>query len=368
MQNKNRINVLHFRYGFKLGGVEKFILSIIQNTVPEDNIKHHVLVFNDLYDDFLIEELKAAGCEVFIIKKQETRNPLTVFKLVKILKQYKIDVVHSHDPGGFKWISMCKPFGTSIKQVFTSHDSNIVKDLSKIDKFLLKNIVDKNAAISKSVYAEFKEVSADNTELVYNCINLSKFSEYKKEIDFHSDELKIVNVAWLMLPKKGQDILIKALALCRDRNVKFSCDFIGGRADDETYDYLNGLVQENNLTDSVRFLGAKLNINELLRNYNLFVFPSRYEGFGLVILEAMASGLPVIANSVDAPKELINHGDNGYLFKKDDSLDLADKICELYNDREKMKQIAENGFEFAQDFDISVMCKKYFEIYRQLTK
>jgi len=368
LQNKDQINVLHFRYGFKLGGVEKFILSIIDNTAEEDNIKHHVLVFGDNYDDFLIEELNDLGCKVFILKKSDTRNPLTIFKLVRLLKDNKIDMVHSHDPGGFKWISMCKPFIPDIKQVFTSHDTNIVKDLNRIDKFLMSMVVDKNVAISKAVLKEFKDSGADNVELNYNCINLSKFVENKKEIDFNSEELKMVNLAWLWLPKKGQDVLIKALGECKRRGIKFNCDFIGGVYDQYSQDTIHKLVKECHIEENINFIGKQKNVPALLGNYNLFIFPSRYEGFGLVIIEAMAAGLPVISSNIDGPGELITHNENGLLFENENHVDLADKICGLYHNREKMKQIAENGYKFVQDFDISVMCKKYFDIYRQLIR
>jgi len=362
-------NVLHFRYGFKLGGVEKFILSIIQNTKLEDKIKHHILIFNDSYDDFLIEELKALGCEVFIIKKADTRNPLTVFKIVKFLKKYKIDVVHSHDPGGFKWISMCKLFVTGIKQVFTSHDTDVVTNLSKIDKFLISKVVDKNAAISKSILNEFKNSGAvKNTELVYNCINLEKFAGINEKIDFHSEELKIVNLAWLWLPKKGQDVLIKALGECKKHGIKFSCDFIGGTFDEYSHNIIENLVKQNNLEENLNFQGKKDNIPQLLANYNLFIFPSRYEGLPLSLLEGLAAGLPVISSNINGSNEIITNEENGLLFESENHNELAEKISDLYNNRQKMQNLAKNGYNYIKSFDLPVMCNKYYEIYKILKK
>jgi len=87
---------------------------------------------------------------------------------------------------------------------------------------------------------------------------------------------------------------------------------------------------------------------------------------GLVVLEAMAAGVLVIASNIDGPAELINHENNGLLFESGNHLDLAEKIIELCKNREKMNQFAQNASEYVKSFDISVMCEKYCELYKSL--
>ena len=116
--------------------------------------------------------------------------------------------------------------------------------------------------------------------------------------------LKIVNVARITHTIKGQDILIKALHLLQQQNAyPFECRFFGGQYeyDQQSLPYLEGLIQKYGLADKVKFLGNRTDVHELLPRYDLFVMPSRTEGFGLVLLEALASGLDVIASNIEGP-------------------------------------------------------------------
>jgi glycosyltransferase involved in cell wall biosynthesis len=130
---------------------------------------------------------------------------------------------------------------------------------------------------------------------------------------------------------------------------------------------LKALVEELGLACDVEYLTDRTDVPEVLAMSDLFVLPSRFEGLGLVILEAMSSGLPVIASDTDGPSELIQDGVNGFLFKKEDSMHLFEKIQFVYQNPEKIEAICKNASQFVQAFSIQNMKTQYYELYKMLS-
>lgn len=130
-----------------------------------------------------------------------------------------------------------------------------------------------------------------------------------------------------MHEKKGQHILIKAVnKLIKQGYNQIRLDIIG---DGDSHKYLKTLVKELDITEYVRFLGSKNQsyIYEHLCDYDLFVQPSIYEGFGLTVTEAMAAKVPVLVSENQGPIEIIDYGRLGYSFKNQDIDDCAAKIA-----------------------------------------
>lgn len=361
-----KINVLHLLTTLSLGGTETMIYNLVQDKSLDDKVDYTLVVLKDIINEELKEELlNIKDCKIYIFDQKDFKHPKTLFKLLKIIIKNKIDIVHSH---GEKWSFYCKLLMPWVKLVRTTHDTTVVKNYSNFWVFLVKRIVDMNTAISDAVLAEFKDRKINNVVKVYNGIKVSRFAKEKTEKNSDNNILKIVNVARLMLPKKGQDILINALSECKQRGLQFSCDFIGGTYNEISETTLRNLVKEKHLENEIKFVGEEYHIENLLSNYDVFILPSRFEGFGLVLLEAMASGLPVIASNIDGPIELINDGENGLLFESENPIDLADKIEYIYNNRTKLKELAETASLYVQNFDISVMCKNFYNVYKDLLK
>lgn len=363
---KKKINVLHLLVSLNLGGTETMIFKLIQDKSLDDKVNCTLVVLKDIINEELKKDLDGIkNRKIYIFDKKDFKSPKTLFKLLKIIIKDKIDVIHSH---GDKWSFFCKVLMPWIKLVRTTHATTVVKNYNNLWLFLIKNIVDMNTAISESVLDEFRDKYVNNVVKVYNGININKFSQQKTKAKSNTDTLKIVNVGRLMLPNKGQDILLKALDKCKQNGLKFTCDFIGGTYNKSSKEILDNLVKEKNLEKEVEFLGEQYYIEKLLQNYDIFILPSRQEGLGLVILEAMASKVPVIASNIDGPAELIKHEENGLLFESENHRDLAEKILYFYNNKEKMQILAENAYNFVQEFDISNMAKNYYELYKNLIR
>ncbi len=367
MEDNKKINILHLRCTFNIGGIEKVMQNLIEanNFNSDIKVKHVLVILKKEVNEQFIKELRSLDYKIIILGDKKN-NILKVFlKLIKILKSEKINLIHTNDIGSMKMASLCKFIMPKLKLIYTAHSCNIISNTNFIEKLLLKNLINTNIAVSDSVYSEFINKSINNSMIIYNGINISKFKSVKNKLQNNSS-LKLVNVGWLRLPIKGQDVLLKALAECKNRGMNITCDFIGDFFDKESESYVKKIIREENIANEVNFLGVQNNISELLTNYDIFILPSRSEGLSLALLEAMASKLSIIASKIEGTTKLIKDNETGLLFNNDDYKDLADKIQYLYNNKEVMQNLAENAYKFVQDFDISIMQKKYFKIYCDL--
>ncbi len=128
-------------------------------------------------------------------------------------------------------------------------------------------------------------------------------------------------------------------------------------------------VRKNKLQNKIIFLGEISAVPDFLNKIDIFVLPSKWEGFGIVLLEAGAGKLPVIASNVDGIKEIVCDKRNGLLFESANAQDLASKIKELINSKNKRKNLSEQLYRDVRlKFNIERMVRKYEQIYLNRSK
>lgn len=151
--------------------------------------------------------------------------------------------------------------------------------------------------------------------------------------------------------RKSLDTVIKALS--RIKRFDFVFNVVGNLIDNDYYNYILRLIADRDLKSKVNFLG-KLSNEKLIMHYqksDLLVFPSLWEGYGMVITEAMANGLPVISSDIPTSLELIKDGTDGLLFKKEDDEDLYRVILKLFETPELFSKISENSIKRSFEFN-----------------
>ena len=153
-------------------------------------------------------------------------------------------------------------------------------------------------------------------------------------------------------PYKGVDVLLRAVAqLDQSEKLSFTVDIVGNTATDATYyQRLLEIVKRENLGERIRFWGHVGDKAQLRRSYeraDIFVLPSRYEGFGIVLLEAMSFGLPIVATTAGAIPELVRDGMHGLLVPPDDPQALAEAIVRLLRAPDLRAEYGQNGYVFA---------------------
>lgn len=273
------------------------------------------------------------------------------WRLNKIIRRFEPDTIHLHSAAMFKYLDLQQRRLCNVTLHALCNKPN-TDHIGKIPKVF---------AISQSVADDLKRKKHVESIVNPNGINpeLISFSAKKTA----NKRLRIVQVSRLDHPKKGQHLLILAGKLLVDRGyTNFTIDFIGGGP---SLNYLEKMVRENGMNEIVRFLGMKDQqyIYDHLCEYDLFVQPSVYEGFGLTVAEAMAAKVPVLVSSGQGPEEVVDYGSCGYVFHNGDVIDCADKI-EIFLKGENDETFVKKSFDRVWNrYNVKVTVKTYLDNY-----
>ena len=124
--------------------------------------------------------------------------------------------------------------------------------------------------------------------------------------------------------------------------------------------------QQTASLDNIALVGLVDNVGDYLKAFDIFLFPSRHEGLGSILLDALDFGLPVIATDVGGIPEIIENGVNGFLVKPDAIDDICESILGLYSESTLMEQIARANTEKAKSYTVGTMADKYVQIYQRI--
>jgi glycosyltransferase involved in cell wall biosynthesis len=359
------MKVVHLVTSLWRSGLEKLVYLLCRTNDTDSENQLMVVILNDVVDENLVSGIRRTKTKLVELKRKPGR-PLSAIsyvpKIRKLLSAYRPDVIHVHNNLSFLLAFLASRF-LNIGIVYTLHDTRLysLRLFDRFSKWLSQKGTDRFIAISESVKKDFIDdnIDPDSIAVVPNCIDLKEFSVSRRSGVVPT----IVCVARLEHKKKGQDILIKALSIVKERSTPFKCQLIG---EGPNRPFLERLVSDLNLAEEVSFLGVRSDVAALLAQADLFVLPSRYEGFGIVILEAMASGLPVIVSDIDGPAEVVENRKNGLHFRSGDARDLADKIETVLSDADLRKRLSEASLLRARDYSIEVMYDRYLGVYRNV--
>lgn len=287
-------------------------------------------------------------------------------------KDFKFDIIHSNValPDGYSAMKVNEKYG--VPHVVTIHGQDFQNTLNKNEKcrkslFQVLDKVDKIIAVS----SKLKELVKDEEfypkiEVINNGIDkMYLYNQEKKEEK--NRVIKILSVSNL-IKTKGIDINIKAIAKIIEKYPSIEYEIIGeGSKKEELINLVNNLGLEKN----VKFLG-KLQHHMVMKHMNscdIFSLPSYSEGFGVVYVEAMSQGKPVIGVKGEGIEDAIIHEHNGFLVQREDVEDLTKTLDFLINNEEKRIEIGKRGRETVEEnFTWDLNAKKVISIYNSLIK
>ncbi len=373
----NRPHVMQLVSSLEVGGSEKLLLSFLSACRQSNRMDYVVVIMNQDINPTMWRELQALGYPVYCLKRPRGHlHPKYLLQLLRIIKTHQVELIHSHNRGSKLWAVLCKLFTKNLKLVFTIHDTISVPRWSARQLWLHRHWIDMNIAISKAVSGQCEAIGLKNYRQVYNGINLDKFknenrSALCKRVDQHSFEerpLRILQVGRMELRLKGQDILVKAIQLCKENGLNVHATLMGGvyHYNQADFSYLRSLVTNLGLEREISFRINRTDVQEQLAGADLFIMPSRFEGLGLSILEAMAAGVPVISSNSDALCELVQEGLTGHLFEKEKPEGLYGKIRLLYENPKMADFAREKALCFVQNFNIDGMVMQYDALYESM--
>ncbi|MDU4853469.1 MAG: glycosyltransferase family 4 protein [Clostridioides difficile] len=191
---------------------------------------------------------------------------------------------------------------------------------------------------------------------VNNCITIYNPLSFKSNIKTNFSNKNILFVGRLLEEQKGLDLLIEVFNFVVKQKDEWKLVIVGDGPD---YKKLTNLISEKGIEKSVQIFPHTNKINDYYINSSILLSTSRWEGFGLVITEAMECGLPVIAFDNSGPKEIIEDGKSGILIKYGDVKAMAEKTIDLIENTQLRNGISKGAVERAQNFDCKTIIEKW---------
>ena len=173
-----------------------------------------------------------------------------------------------------------------------------------------------------------------------------------------------------LIKSKGVFILLEALKLLKKKGVQFYCNLVGGEGDITNQNLLDK-INKLDLADAIKYHGKKYDVNKfhLFNQADIFVFPTFYhnETFGLVNLEAMMFGLPIISTNEGGIPDIVKHNETGFIIEKENPMQLAEKLEVLINNPKLGKKLGKEGqIQFNKKYTLEKFETKFTDILKQI--
>ena len=360
--------------------VNAFLVPHIQMLIESG---HHVDIACNITQP-LKEKLKDLGCDVFDIGFQ--RSPLTLanlkafIKIKKYIEDGKYDLVHTHTPiSSFITRLACKKFN-NIKMVYTVHGYHFYKGSSfmswkvyyTLEKWLSK-YTDCIITINEEDYTasiENKFKSKQITLMNGVGIDLNDFvpstKKQKRELreiyGFKVNDFILICVAELN-QNKHQGFLIEIAFYLKKIIPELKILLVGTG---------NGELQYKNLAkklcveDQIKFLGYRNDVSSLMKLSDIAVSASRREGLPVNVMEAMATGLPLVVSDCRGNRDLVKHNENGYIVAQNDKQKFSYYIEKLYNDKAMRRKFSLESLNQIQKYDLKNVLGKLKDVHSKI--
>lgn len=368
------MKVLHLINTLSAGGAELHLLTLcrcLKRLGVETTIAYlkEVKISRSLRSDF-----EVAGIPVFYLKGDSTGLIYSWFQLHQLFRQQKPDILHTHLPradllgflsclSGFSGTWVC-----SVHGIYANHWRG--RWTLPLFGWIWRK-ADQTVAISEAV----KNWLVRNYRLPYKKIQVVY---YGIELERWVSPTQNLRKTWELIgkpfigtvgrlePRKGHDVLIQAMPLIV-RQFPQAMLLIAGHDPWGYRRVLERLAIQLGMESHVRLLGFQGDIPSFLHAVDVFAFASRSEGFGQVVIEAMAAGRPVVVSRIAPLTEIVVDGETGFWAEPESPKDFAEKILWLLSHPHEVRHMVEKAQQRVREcFSAEVMANKTLDIYRKV--
>ncbi len=306
---------------------------------------------------------------------------LAFYSIWQLIRKEKPAIVHTHSSKAgllgrwaAKMVGTPHIIHTPHGHVFYGHFNLILSKVFLMLERISDAITERMIALTDGEREDYINLSvsrAGKIITIHSGVDIERFGTSrvsievkKKSLGLNSTSRIIGTVGWL-LPIKGPGYLLKAMGRVWEKFSDTQLIYVGkGEMEQE----LRSKAMEMGVSDRVKFLGWRNDIQEIIPLFDLFVLPSMNEGMGRVIVEAMAAGKPVVASKVGGIPDLVKHNDTGLLVPPGDVDALSKALIKLLNDPGKAKKMGENGKAYCNKFSLRAMLDKIDGLYQGLLR
>lgn len=343
-----------------LAGAEVMLENLVMALIKDGYELGVVSLFNE--QSAITKRLHSQDVPVRYMNKRRGLDLKMISSLYKLFINEKPDVIHTHRYA-MQYVIPAAVLARVPIRVHTIH--NVAdKEVGKLQRKLhwyffefLKVIPVAISPLVKNTVIEEYGFSENKIPMIYNGIDLKKC--LIKEQYQHENVLKIINVG-RFTEQKNQIGLIESFKIVNEKAPNTVLQLIG---EGELEKELRHKVKELELENVVEFLGLQPNIYQYLYQADIFVLPSSWEGMPITIIEAMATGLPIVATKVGGVPDMVEEGITGLLVEKNIN-QVAEALLKLVYDSKLREKIGNEAKKSAKRFSSEEMALKYSTLYK----
>jgi glycosyltransferase involved in cell wall biosynthesis len=370
----SKVNLLYIIEGGPIGGAERNLLTVIGAL---DKTRYNIKVCLLNPSVILERELKELSVSFSILEPNSKFSPFSIPKLIRLIRREKIDIAHTclHASNTFGRIAAIL---ARVPIIIAWEQGEILDSVQPARHYLMDRILarlsDTIVSCSQTCKDEIirKEgIAANKIRVIYNCIDLSRFSSTKdpsgirRELGIGQDDILLGTVATLDDEKKGQGYAIMALPQIA-RNFPNAKLLLVGR-DGSSKSRFMQIAESFNVKDRVIFTGFRQDIPDIINALDIYVCPSLREGISLSLLEAMAFRKAIVSTNAYGNAEIVVNEQTGYLVVSKDQDSIARAVIDMLSDKEKMRSMGIEGYQRVKKyFSSDVVIKQIDDLYQEL--
>lgn len=374
------MKTLHIIPSLQKGGAERLCLDICNTLQKKETHQVQLINFHPKNDyPFLTENIDRRIIPSIFIPSLTGKNRVELGALQKAIDSFQPDVIHVHL---FESLIAVSQLNHKAHLIVHFHDNMVqFENFSwktllckrKFTNFFEKRIVMQNMqnqkvtfiGISTDAFQYMSKVLPRNASKIklLNAIDTKRFITTKNKTEAESPEdinLSELTMIGSFVEKKGQQLAIETIEVLKKRKVSVILNLLG---DGPKRKELEQLARNLKVQDLIRFHGNVNHPEEYLWRSSLYLHTAKYEPLGLVILEAMAAGLPVVCTDGRGNRDLMKNGENGFLVDTRNPEELADKIQYLLENDVIRKKMGEYAQHFSKSYDIHNYAERLLEVY-----
>lgn len=368
------MRVLHVIPSLKKGGAERLVLDICNELNSRKDFSVLLITFRPDNDyEFLTNNINWKTIPSEYIPSLTGGSKVNISQLQLEINNFEPDVIHSHLFESE--IVLSKIRLTQVKRVIHFHDNMIQYKKVNLKTIFSKKHITANfekrevlksykkssttfIAISKNTEKYFKTnlPSGYDVKFLPNAINLDRF----KDNNQNKFESKVITMIGSFVKKKNQLLAISVIKELKKKGYNFDLFLLG---DGELKEELDTKSKEFGLKNNVYFEGNVDHPEKYLNNSFCYLHTATYEPFGLVIIEAMATGLPVVCVNGGGNTDIVKHNLNGYIFDDLNPKSLANAIIELKTNDTLFNQMSYEAYKTSRQYDIIRYCDELQKLY-----
>jgi glycosyltransferase involved in cell wall biosynthesis len=312
------------------------------------------------------------------VKAKGYFHPIVSWKLAKLISDKEFDLIHTQASKDLWVLVPAKKLSlTDIPLILTKQVGSFIVKKDLFHKFIYSNVT-YALAISEVIRKNLLDtcpLKESQILLLHNGIDTQRFnpklfnkSVSRAEFGFKEDEI-VIGMMARFSPGKGHEEFLKALSILTKKYAHIRGLIVGeaSRGEDAYANSIKQLAGELKLSNIV-FAGFRKDTDRVFSAMDIFAFPSHSEAFGISLVEAMSMGVPSVCSNSDGVLDIAVDNETGYFFRKQNTVDLADKLEMLIISPEKRKAFGENARKRAENyFDLEYLTEKVLAIYNQVT-